>query len=142
MAGFFKGVGAPTDASTPGSTSNPVPNPVSTSNNKNPYVNSYRPSPYETLRDEHYALKRKYVELRIASGIGYDVNNYDHRLRMLNMRMRVPEGSMLPFDHITVAKADDKVFIFLVKNGKPALLEDDEALFPSDQLITQLRLLA
>jgi predicted ribosome-associated RNA-binding protein Tma20 len=36
---------------------------------------------------------------------------------------------------------DSKKVVFLIVNGKPLMIEDDEHLFPSDTLITQLRLL-
>ena len=49
-----------------------------------------------------------------------------------------------PFQFIEAVRTNDnsKVYIFvLTRDGKPVTLEDDSPLFPSDQLITQLRLL-
>lgn len=61
--------------------------------------------------------------------------------KLLAMRMRVPEGSKLPFEHLSMHVTDTAAFVFLVTKGKPVTIEDDASLFPSDQLITQLRLL-
>lgn len=41
------------------------------------------------------------------------------------------------FHHLT----DDKITIFIVYNEQPSILDDDANLFPSDALITKLRLL-
>lgn len=52
--------------------------------------------------------------------------------------------SLTPFQFIEAVRAGDgsKVFVFvLTRDGRPVTLEDDSPLFPSDQLITQLRLL-
>ena len=63
------------------------------------------------------------------------------RARMLSMRLRLSEGQALPFQHISTGLGGDHVFVFLVHNGEPVTLRDDAAMFPSDTLITQLRLL-
>ena len=64
-----------------------------------------------------------------------------HRMRMIMMRLRITEASTLPFQHISTGLGGDHVFVFIVKGGEPITLKDDVALFPSDTLITQLRLL-
>lgn len=47
------------------------------------------------------------------------------------------------FDFLSAYRfAEDKVAIFVCNNGKYVVLEDDHNLFPSDSLITQLRMLA
>jgi hypothetical protein len=70
--------------------------------------------------------------------------------RMLSFRMHwqgleFTYGRIHPagFNHITVHKSDDKtVLVFVVqKDGKYLVVEDEWNLFPSDALITQLRLL-
>lgn len=66
----------------------------------------------------------------------------DHwRLKLLGMRLRLSEGQTWPFQHITTALTEEQVLIFLVKNDKGVILEDERGLFPSDALITQLRVL-
>lgn len=67
-------------------------------------------------------------------------------VRMICMRMRwqTQEGMLpnIPFDHIYAARVgDDKVAIFLVNHGQWSVLEDGWDLFPSDTLVTQLRLI-
>jgi hypothetical protein len=59
---------------------------------------------------------------------------------MIRMRLRSAPGSF--FDHWHAYKAkDDKVVVLVVNNGAHVVLEDEWPLFPSDALITQLRLL-
>jgi hypothetical protein len=49
--------------------------------------------------------------------------------------------NMQLFEFINVHKCSDSLYaVFVVKNGKPLIIEDGD-LFPSDTLITQLRLL-
>lgn len=61
-------------------------------------------------------------------------------MRAINMRLR----NMLTFDFIMAYKykRSDSVVVFFVHNDKPGMLEDGWDLFPSDELITKLRLLA
>src|SRR5262245_53750492 len=46
-----------------------------------------------------------------------------------------------PFEWIDVYVCDDKVFIFIVHDDKPLMLEDSRALYPSDELVAKLRFL-
>lgn len=73
----------------------------------------------------------------------YDVSTEQGRQRMIGMRLRLADGSRFPFDHISSHLCDDKVLVFIVPHNKSdaVILEDDPNLFPSDTLITQLRLL-
>ncbi len=73
----------------------------------------------------------------------YDVSTEQGRQRMIGMRLRLADGSRFPFDHISSHLCDDKVLVFVVPHNKSdaVILEDDPNLFPSDTLITQLRLL-
>ena len=52
----------------------------------------------------------------------------------------MPRGNH-PFQYMSSAYAGDKVFVFVVQDNQAVTLEDDATMFPSDQLITQLRLL-
>ena len=74
-------------------------------------------------------------------------------MAMLQMRMRwgvwsLPlhqQGSYClphPFDFVTVADSKKDVIIFVIKDGEPVTLRDTHELFPSDTLVTQLRLLS
>lgn len=48
-----------------------------------------------------------------------------------------------PFQRISAHKLNDTTaVVFIIQNGKAVLIEDGLDLFPSDTLITQLRLLA
>lgn len=46
-----------------------------------------------------------------------------------------------PFEHFNTGLTNDKVYLFLIYKKSPVMLEDDRAMYPSDALITQLRLL-
>ena len=63
------------------------------------------------------------------------------RFRLLCARLRVPEGVKAPFQHLDTAWIGEKVFVFVVQKGTPVVLEDPSSLFPSDTLVTALRLL-
>jgi hypothetical protein len=64
------------------------------------------------------------------------------RNQMIGMRMRIPDGALMPFEFIKTHDTGEKVMVFLVTKGQAVTLEDNSDLFPSDKLITQLRLLA
>lgn len=70
-----------------------------------------------------------------------DISSSSYRKKMIGMRLRVPPGAMFPFDALETHYAGEKVFIFAVVDDKPVVLEDESALFPSDALVTQLRLI-
>lgn len=71
-----------------------------------------------------------------------DIEDQRHRKNMLAMRLRIKEGEQFPFDHIDTALGKEKVFVFIMQNDQAVVLEDDPFLFPSDTLMTQLRLIA
>ena len=58
---------------------------------------------------------------------------------MLSMRMRW-DGHKHPFGFITAHKTADKVVVFFVQKDEPGYVMDAWDLYPSDTLITQLRL--
>ena len=67
-------------------------------------------------------------------------------LELIHMRMhreRLAPGTMMTpdFSFIAPYKNGDTVVVFLVHDKKPTYIEDDWGLFPSDALITKLRLL-
>lgn len=49
---------------------------------------------------------------------------------------------MLPFSYIAVAPGETTMWVSVVKGGEHFVIEDPTSLFPSDNLITKLRLLA
>lgn len=61
--------------------------------------------------------------------------------RLLAGRMRWAEGKRHPFEFLDIHVTDKVALVFIVNDSKPVTLEDDPALFPSDDLITRLRLL-
>ena len=64
------------------------------------------------------------------------------RLRLPNLMPGIRNVSLPNIDHIsTYTKGTDVAIVFIVKGAVPVTIQDDPALFPSDSLITQLRLL-
>jgi len=47
----------------------------------------------------------------------------------------------VPFEHMSVHVSKEKAVVFIVTKGEPVTITDDKALFPSDALVTQLRML-
>lgn len=70
-----------------------------------------------------------------------DISVDSWRMRAIAMRLRIPQGSKHPFQHLSTAWTGEKVFVFVVENDQAVVLEDGSALFPSDTLVTQLRLI-
>ena len=62
-------------------------------------------------------------------------------LRLLMMRLRVPQGSRYPFEHISLHLNNTKSYVFVVSSGGAVVLEDDPHMFPSDELIAKLQVL-
>jgi len=60
---------------------------------------------------------------------------------MIYMRLRFAPGMKIPLDFLRAYVTDEVACVFIMVNNKPVVLEDDPSLFPSDSLITQLRLL-
>lgn len=63
-------------------------------------------------------------------------------VQMIAARMnRGDAGAKLPHDFIQVHFTPSKVLVFVVQGEQYSVLEDEPDLFPSDKLITQLRLI-
>jgi len=73
---------------------------------------------------------------------GDPIESHRERHQMLAMRLRVKEAEKLPFDDLHTSLGKEKVFVFVMQSDTAVTLEDDRNLFPSDALITQLRLIA
>lgn len=70
-----------------------------------------------------------------------EMDNTMTLLGMIAMRLRLCDGDRSPFDFIQAHKAaENKYFVFICQGDQAVTLEDDD-LFPSDRLITQLRLI-
>jgi hypothetical protein len=76
----------------------------------------------------------------ISSYISTQSSNYSLE-QMICMRMGVREGALLPFDCLKAHRCSDKVVVFIVCKDQPVMIEDDHGLFPSDALVTKLRLM-
>jgi len=62
-------------------------------------------------------------------------------MKSLLNRMRIHPGELVPFSFIRAHYSGDKVFVFVVQGGQAVTLEDTWALYPSDDLVTKLRLI-
>jgi hypothetical protein len=62
-------------------------------------------------------------------------------LDLLKGRLRITGGPFKGIEHVHIYAARDKVFVFYLKDGVPNVLEDEAAMFPSDTLIGQFRLI-
>lgn len=86
----------------------------------------------------------KYFEEQLKMGMTEDSYHVEPVLSLTGMiaaRLGIHPSNPLPFDFIQAHHlTPDRVVVFVVNNGEPAMIEDD-ALFPSDKLMTQLRLL-
>jgi hypothetical protein len=78
-------------------------------------------------------------------GVGSSVSNRPHSLEeMMAMRMRWGQGvnRLEGFTHMAMICVNDVVHIWIVtKDGQSLVLQDEHGLFPSDALITKIRLL-
>lgn len=73
----------------------------------------------------------------------YSMDTDEGRRNQLALRMRFVNGQEYPWlaCYTAVGPAKEKVYVFLLCQNGPAVLEDDYEMFPSDTLITQLRLI-
>lgn len=77
----------------------------------------------------------------VPSNLGSVIENEAYRFKLVAMRLRLRDGEKIPFQFFGTALGGDKVFVFVVQDNEAVTLEDSTVMFPSDQLITQLRLL-
>lgn len=68
------------------------------------------------------------------------ISSAPDRLMMIATRLRVSLHNF-PFQKIATFENGEKVVVFVIAGGQPVVLEDDASLFPSDTLVSQLRLL-
>jgi len=58
----------------------------------------------------------------------------------LRMRLNMQAGENWPIDHVHIWEGSNVVHVFLVHKDSALMIEDEKAMFPSDALITKLRL--
>lgn len=75
-----------------------------------------------------------------SQGFEIDDGRYNP-MQLLFGRMRWDKYIAPPLEHISMYVTPSSAIVFVVKNGVPTTIEDDPNMFPSDTLITQLRLL-
>ena len=106
----------------------------------------YREQAMTDLYSRRNTYPVKYPDLRVSRHHmmtkSESIEHREFRVKLLAMRLRVEEDAPLPWSFIETAFENDTVFVFVLSGGKPVVLEDDANLFPSDTLITQLRLLS
>jgi hypothetical protein len=64
------------------------------------------------------------------------------RRQAIQFRLHCKPGTALPFEDIQTTLGSELVYVHVVAGGKGVTLEDGREMFPSDTLVTQLRLLA
>lgn len=64
-------------------------------------------------------------------------------IEVVAFRLGFKEGHQIPFDFIEFYRLKDRpaMVTFIVHNSQPLIIEEDADLFPSDNLITKLRVL-
>jgi hypothetical protein len=74
-----------------------------------------------------------------------DKYSEQNMMQMINMRMgwnvedpKSPHRRVLPVQ----MKSRDRIVLFVVTGDEALIIEDDMALYPSDELVTKLRLIA
>jgi hypothetical protein len=82
------------------------------------------------------------IKMQMAEKAAADKNRVLGLIEMIGVRFFGKATKELPFDKLDAYRGTDKVFVFLGHNGEASILEDDPNLFPSDKLITSLRLVA
>ena len=62
--------------------------------------------------------------------------------QMIGARLRLPYGGSLPFDKLVCHElADKRVVVFVCQGDQATIIYDEADLFPSDTLMTQLRMI-
>lgn len=72
----------------------------------------------------------------------HEITDERTRKMWIAMRLRMVEGQRWPFDFLETHLSGERVLVFTAIGDKHVVLEDAAELFPSDTLVTQLRLIA
>lgn len=94
------------------------------------------------LANTYRSMQTNTVTSPLAGQLSIRTDPQRRLLDMIGMRLRLEDGERLPFDFISAYEDGATVYVFTVTNNKPAIFEDDGSMFPSDTLITQLRLIS
>ena len=94
-----------------------------------------------TQQIQDHAFDAQRYARHLDGEYGASIFEDSHRLRMIAMRLHLNQGVKFPFQHISTAVTTDHVLVFVVQKDQYVVLKDDRGLFPSDTLVTQLRLL-
>lgn len=93
----------------------------------------------------HEALPPPYPFAQMPPVVNHQGNRPYSLGEMMAARMRwgAGDGNWAPgFAHMAIHSVGDKVHIWIItKDGQSIVLKDDEPLYPSDAIITKLRLL-
>lgn len=105
-------------------------------------LNHYISEPTIVPSADHYRTLTDYMEQVKQAKNRAKVCHNERLLDLIAMRLRLEDSDALPFDFITAHQIDkERAVVFLVHGGEAQTIEDDGNLFPSDALITKLRLL-
>ena len=119
---------------------------------------SYNSDAASQLVNDHVydAMRNVYLNQRTGmittssdlASAAYNVSQTDplgssvQRLKLLSLRLRITEGTFpKSFTDLHTSRDGDTVFVFVTLKGKSVTLEDTAGLFPSDTLVSQIRLL-
>jgi len=79
--------------------------------------------------------------LQVTPKVTNQLEIAENRKAMIAMRLRVPSLAEFPFPHFATIYANDIVYVTIVTDKGAVMFEDDAGMFPSDVLVSQLRLL-
>ena len=85
--------------------------------------------------DEYMNAKKEQENIRL-------IDTSAGRTRMIAMRMNWATQASIPFQYMETALVGDTVHLFLVVKDEAITIKDEKSMFPSDSLITNLRLLS
>jgi hypothetical protein len=114
----------------------------------------YCPPPYVEVENDEFGTPLKIMALPniydTMENMKMHGRNVVSPMSMLMMRVQwgpfkadADYGSPdVPFEHMAVHLGNGKAFVFIVSNGEAVTLTDEPGIFPSDALITQVRMLA
>lgn len=107
------------------------------------YRDNYLMGEYHKMRQQMIVPKSGSIPYPTPFEPARPLENPIARAQVLNFRMGVGEGEKIPFDLVETfyVRQSDVVFILIINKGKAVLLEDSAEQYPSDTLITQMRLL-
>jgi hypothetical protein len=74
------------------------------------------------------------------TGVSFKVFDQEN-MELLFKRLRIKEGMRVPLDFVSCHVTETVAYCFVVSRGEAVIIKDDPDLFPSDSLITKLRLL-